>query len=111
MTTTNSRLVVGIRGFRLGASQRIALLTAAMAAAAVTLFVVVVQALPGAPTTLSLPWVFWAAAFAISEVIIVNVQWKREAHSFSISDLVLAAGLVLAAPTEMVVAQVVGTTA
>ena len=58
---------------------------------------------------MTLPWVLWAAAFAVSEVLVVHVQWQREAHTFSVSDLVLAAGLVLAVPHDLVLAQVVGT--
>jgi diguanylate cyclase (GGDEF)-like protein len=83
------------------------LLTAAVAAAAVALFVVV-RHLPTAPTALSLPWVLWAGAFAVSEALVVHVQWNRESHTFSISDLVLAAGLILATPSQVVTAQVVG---
>ncbi len=107
-TMTNSGFA-GLRRLRLGVTQKIALLTGVVAAAAVTLFVIVVAPLPPAPTALNLPWVLWAAAFAISEVLIVHVQWKRESHTFSISDLVLAAGLVLAAPEHLVLAQVAGT--
>jgi diguanylate cyclase (GGDEF)-like protein len=107
-TMTNGGLA-GLRRFRLGVPQKIALLTGAIAATAVTLFVIVVAPLPTAPTALNLPWVLWAAAFAISEVLIVHVQWKRESHTFSLSDLVLAAGLVLAAPEKVVLAQVAGT--
>ena len=109
MTTTTNSGPAGLRRFSLGVSQRIALLTAAVAAAAVTLFVVVVEPLSAAPTALNLPWVLWAAAFAVSEVLIVHVQWKRESHTFSLSDLVLAAGLALAVPVQLVLAQVVGT--
>ncbi len=101
--------VAVLRRFRLGVSQKIALLTASVAAAAVLLFVTVVEPLPTAPTALSLPWVLWAAIFAASEVLVVHVQWKRESHTFSLSDLVLAAGLVLAAPGDLVLAQVAGT--
>ena len=72
------------------------LLTASVAAIAVALFVIVVRTLPGAPTALTLPWVLWAAAFTISEALVVHVQWQREAHTFSIGDLVLGAGLLLA---------------
>jgi hypothetical protein len=108
-TTMTNGGSAGLRRFSLGVSQRIALLTGAVAAAAVALFVIVVQPLPAAPTALNLPWVLWAGVFAISEVLVVHVQWKREAHTFSISDLVLAAGLVLAAPGELVLAQVAGT--
>ena len=109
-TTTNGGLA-GLRRLRLGVAQKIALLTGVVAATAVTLFVIVVAPLPPAPTALNLPWVLWAAAFAISEVLIVHVQWKRESHTFSLSDLVLAAGLVLSAPGDLVLAQVSGTAA
>src|SRR4051812_24344208 len=93
---------------RLTPSQRIMLLTATVAVAAVALFVIVVRSLPGAPTALNLPWVLWAAAFAAGEILVVHWQWKRDAHSFSMGDLVLAIGLFLATPTQLVTALVVG---
>src|SRR4051812_45049327 len=93
---------------RLTPSQRIMLLTATVAVAAVALFVIVVRSLPGAPTALNLPWVLWAAAFAAGEVLVVHWQWKRDAHSFSMGDLVLAVGLFLATPVQLVTALVVG---
>jgi diguanylate cyclase (GGDEF)-like protein len=109
MTTMTNGGTAGLRRFSLGVSQKIALLTGVVAATAVTLFVIVVAGLPAAPTALNLPWVLWAAAFTVSEVLIVHVQWKRESHTFSLSDLVLAAGLVLAVPADLVLAQVAGT--
>src|SRR3954453_5211001 len=96
------------RTFRLTVPQRITLFTAVLASVAAALFVVVVRPLPGAPTALTLPWVLWAAAFTISEALVVHVQWQREAHTFSMGDLVLGAGLLLATPHELVIAQVVG---
>ncbi|SFE91809.1 putative bifunctional diguanylate cyclase/phosphodiesterase [Blastococcus tunisiensis] len=93
---------------RLTPSQRIVLLTATVAVAAVALFVIVVRPLPGAPTALNLPWVLWAAAFAVGEVLVVHWQWKRDAHSFSMGDLVLAVGLFLATPTQLVTAMALG---
>src|SRR3954463_9652957 len=96
------------RAVRLGVPQRILLLTAALAAVATALFAVVVHPLPAPPTAVSLPWVLWAAAFAISEAFPVHVQVKKDSHTFSVSDLVLAAGLVLTIPSHLVVAQVVG---
>src|SRR3954468_540711 len=96
------------RAFRLNVPQRIMMITAALAAVAVALFVIVVRPLPGAPTALNLPWVLWAAAFAAAEAFPVHVQVKKDSHTFSISDLVLAAGLVLTIPGHLVVAQVVG---
>jgi diguanylate cyclase (GGDEF)-like protein len=99
------------RTLRLGPSQRILLLTVAVAAVAVALFVVVVRHLPTAPTALNLPWVLWAVAFAASEVAVVHVQWQRDAHTFSISDLVLAAGLYLTTPSQLAPALVLGAAA
>jgi hypothetical protein len=108
-TTIQHGGLAGLRRLRLGISQKIALLSGALAAAAVALFATVVAPIPSAPTALNLPWVLWAGIFAASEVLVVHVQWKRESHTFSLSDLVFAAGLVLAAPGELVLAQVVGT--
>ena len=105
---TNSIPATADRRFRLGIPQRIMLLTAAVAVVATALFVIVVQSLPGAPTALHLPWVLWAAAFMISEALVVHVQWQREAHTFSMGDLVLGAGLLLATPRELVLAQLLG---
>src|SRR5690242_6163623 len=105
---TNSGLSGAARKFRMGPSQRIMLLSATLAVVAVALFVIVVRHLPAAPTALSLPWVLWAGAFAVSEWLEVHVQWNRESHTFSASDLVLACGLILASPWTVVTAQVVG---
>ncbi|MFD2093324.1 putative bifunctional diguanylate cyclase/phosphodiesterase [Blastococcus deserti] len=93
---------------RFSVSQRIMLLTATVAVAAVALFVIVVRSLPGAPTALNLPWVLWAGAFALGEVLVVHWQWKRDAHSFSMGDLVLAVALFLATPTQLVTAMALG---
>jgi len=106
---TSGAGVPGIGMPRLGVPQRIMLLTAALAAVALVLLVVVVDSLPTAPTAVSLPWVLWAAAFAISEALVVHVQWQREAHTFSVGDLVLVAGLFLTSPTDLILAQLVGT--
>jgi diguanylate cyclase (GGDEF)-like protein len=105
---TNGAPGTAPRALRLNVPQRIMLITTALAAVAVALFVIVVHPLSGAPTALNLPWVLWAAAFAISEAFPVHVQVKKDSHTFSISDLVLAAGLVLAVPGHLVLAQVVG---
>jgi diguanylate cyclase (GGDEF)-like protein len=105
---TNSVAATGARTFRLGIPQRIMLLTATVASAAVALFVVVVRFLPAASTAVTLPWVLWAAAFAVCEALVVHVQWQREAHTFSVGDLVLGAGLLLCTPRDLVVTQVLG---
>jgi diguanylate cyclase (GGDEF)-like protein len=107
-TMTNGGRAAGIRRFRLRGLQRIWALAATVAAAAVTLFVIVVQPLPGPSATVVLPWLVWVAAFAGSEVLVVHVHFQQESHTFSLSDLVLAAGLLLTPPGDLILAQVVG---
>ncbi|WP_155858740.1 sensor domain-containing diguanylate cyclase [Candidatus Blastococcus massiliensis] len=99
--------MLGLRKPRLGVPWAIVVLTACVVAIAAALFVVGVRPLSGAPTALTLPWVFWVATFLVAETLVVNVQWQREAHMFSMGDLVLAGGLLLATPRDLVVAQVV----
>ena len=94
-TTADSGFAARVREARLGPPQQVMLLTAALAAAALTLFVVVVLPLPGPATATALPWLVWAGAFAASEALVVHIQFERESHSFSLTDLVLAAGLVV----------------
>jgi diguanylate cyclase (GGDEF)-like protein len=108
MTTMTNGDRAGIRRLRLGAVQQIWALTVAVAATAAALFVIVVQPLPGPSTTPALPWLVWMAAFAASEALVVHVQFQRESHTFSISDLVLAAGICLLPPGDLVLAHVVG---
>src|SRR5918911_4021512 len=111
-TMTNGGLVAaGISRPRLSTPQRVLLLTATVAATAVALFVIVVNPLPAAPTAIALPWVLWAVAFGVSEAFPVHVQSKRDSHTFSVSDLVMAAGLLLTTPGHLVVAQVAGVAA
>ncbi|HEV7187065.1 MAG TPA: hypothetical protein VGN28_04150, partial [Blastococcus sp.] len=107
-TMTNNAPATSKRTFRLGVPQRIMLLTATVAVVAVALFVVVVLPLPAPTTAVSLPWWVWAAAFAVCEALVVHVQWQREAHTYSVGDLVLGAGLILCAPHDLVIAQVIG---
>jgi diguanylate cyclase (GGDEF)-like protein len=94
---------------RRGHGQRlIAVLVAAVAAIALTLAVVVLPSLPGPAAPLGLPWPVWVLAFAASEILVVHVQLQKDSHSFSLTDLVLVAGLYLVTPTTLVAAQVTG---
>jgi diguanylate cyclase (GGDEF)-like protein len=92
----------------LTSGQRIALLVTAVAATAVALFVIVVRDLPRLDASLTVPWPVWVVAFATGEILVVHVHLRRDSHSFSLTDLVLVAGLYLAEPAALVTAQVVG---
>ena len=55
-----------------------------------------------------LPWWALAALFYVVEVRVVHLQFQREAHSYSLSELPLVTGFFLAAPIDLIVASVVG---
>ena len=93
---------------RLGVRHRILLLVAVLGAAAVALGLTVVPDLSVPAEPLHLPWLAWVAAFALAELLVVHVQLQRDSHSFSLTDLVLVAGLYLTAPATLITAQVVG---
>ena len=50
----------------------------------------------------------WVAAFAAGELLVVHIQLQRDSHSFSLTDLVLVAGLYLVSPAELITAQLAG---
>jgi diguanylate cyclase (GGDEF)-like protein len=93
---------------RLSVRRRIVLLVAVLAAATGALGLAVVPHLPGPDGALHLPWVAWVGAFALAEVLVVHVQLQRDSHSFSLTDLVLVAGLYLLEPAALITAQVAG---
>ena len=72
-TMTNGGLLAGVRRLQLGTSQRIAVLTGGVTAAAVALFVIVVAPLSAAVTAVSLPWPLWAVALAPAEILMGSV--------------------------------------
>ena len=55
-------------------------------------------------------WI-WPIAFALAEVCIVRIHFRHDAHTFSLSDIALVAGLFLADPIPLVIGRVVGTVA
>src|SRR3954451_2594238 len=93
---------------RLTAARPLALLVLALAPAAVVLYLLVVRHLPAPDSPFSVPWLVWAAAFAAGEIFVVHVQLQRDSHSFSLTDLVLVAGLFLLEPAALVPAVVAG---
>ena len=93
----------GLRG-----AQRVWLLTCAMLliGIAATTMVIYGRAALVAPVTLPL-WLL-TILFYLVEVRVVHLQFQREAHSFSLSELPLVLGFFLAAPHDVVLAHVLG---
>ena len=56
----------------------------------------------------SFPWWALALAFTFTELFVVHLPLRREAHSFSLSDITLVLGLFFVDPADLILAQLVG---
>ena len=83
-------------------------LVALVAAAAVALYLGVVRDLEPYSEQVRVPWWALALGFAAAELFVIHIHVRGSAHSLSLSELPLVIGLLLAAPQELVLAQVVG---
>jgi diguanylate cyclase (GGDEF)-like protein len=61
--------------------------------------------LPG----LHLSWWALALAFFFAEVFVVHLQFRKQAHTLSLTEIGLTLGLLLAAPAALLIGQLVGT--
>jgi diguanylate cyclase (GGDEF)-like protein len=89
-------------------SARVLGLSLGLAACAVLLYALVVRGLPPVAVTMSLPWALLALAFALSELTVVHVEFRRDAHSVSLNEIPLVLALVFASPGHLVAAHLLG---
>jgi diguanylate cyclase (GGDEF)-like protein len=79
-----------------------------MSAAALALTLVHVRHLPGLGPEPHPPWWLLAIAFAVAELCVVHVEFRRNVHIFSLSELPLAFGLIFATPSAMLLGVLLG---
>ncbi len=84
------------------------LLVALIAGTTAALYFAVVRDLPAYTDGFQIPWWALAIGFAATEIFVVHAHIRGSAHTLSLSELPLVAGLLLATPQELVVAQVAG---
>ena len=89
-------------------STAIWVLAALVGAIAVVLYLAVVREMPAYTDGFQVPWWTLAAGFAATEVFVVHAYVRGSAHTLSLSELPLVIGLLLAAPPELVAAQIIG---
>ncbi|HYH87871.1 MAG TPA: GGDEF domain-containing protein [Solirubrobacteraceae bacterium] len=82
-------------------------LNAALVAAAVALYHHV-GALPAPVAAVAIPWWALALAFAITEISVVHVHYRRNSHTLAFGELPLIVGLLFCSPGEVVLAWVAG---
>jgi diguanylate cyclase (GGDEF)-like protein len=102
----------GLRArMHLRGASRIWLLVAAIANAAIILYFLVVEHLPGVEDTYHVPWWALAAFFFLAETFVAHVHFRREAHTLSLSEIGLVLGLFLVSPPQLMAAMLVGSAA
>ena len=96
------------RSPRLTADARVSILSASLAGLAAVLLVTVVRTMDGVQAPVHLSWWVIALLSAISEVMVVHLEARREAHTVSFSDIPLTLGLILASPLGLVFGRLIG---
>jgi diguanylate cyclase (GGDEF)-like protein len=96
---------------RLSGAARVWLLTAVLAAASAALFGKVVTNLAPIEGQIHVPWSLFAIAFLITEAFVVHVHFRKEAHTFSMTELALVLGFFMVTPSQLVVAHLIGAVA
>ena len=93
---------------RLSAGTRVWVLNGALVLAAAAIWLVVHRRFGAPALGAQVPWWALAVGFALTELCVVHVHFRRSAHALSLSDIPLAVGLVVAAPGHLLAAQVLG---
>jgi diguanylate cyclase (GGDEF)-like protein len=92
---------------RLSPAARVAVLTSALVA--VGLLLLAGAGHVAAPATrLHVTWWELAPAFALSEVLAFHLEFREEAHSFTLSELPLVVGMYFASPAAILLGRLIG---
>ena len=109
----NAMRALAHRGFplalpRLSGRSRVWALTLALAAGAAVVYAFGVVPLAPVRAPIRLEWWMLAAGFAVVEIFVIQLQFRRDTHSFSLSEIPLVLGFFFVAPHELLLAQFVG---
>ena len=89
-------------------STRVWLFTLVLIAGTIALALLWVPPAPPVAVPIMIPWWLLAAGFYLAEAKVIHLHIGRSAHSFSMSELPLVAGLFLVTPPEFILARLVG---
>ena len=86
-------------------------LTLTLSVVAVAIYITKLHGLPAHATPFQIPWPLLAVAFAAAELKVVEVHFRRETHSFSLSEFPAVVGLFFLSPPDYVLAVLTGSAA
>ena len=87
---------------------RVWLLNAVLVLIALALFVGTIHSIEALAAPFRLPWWVVAVAYGFAEILVVHLQFRRDTHSFSLSEIPLVVGLFFLRPDELLLALVTG---
>ena len=91
---------------RLSGAGRVWLLSLLMGLLALPLFLFARDLEPY--VSVDLPWWSLAASFALVEIFVVHLRFRRDAHTFSMNEIPVVLGLFFWSPSDVVLAQMIG---
>ncbi|MDQ1533929.1 MAG: hypothetical protein QOF28_1690, partial [Actinomycetota bacterium] len=95
-------------GLPVGVTGRVVALSLLIAAAAAAAYVSHVRWLPSSDTPVTIPWLILAAGYAVSELSVLHIEFRRDAHSISLNEIPLVLALVFTSPSHLLVAHLLG---
>jgi diguanylate cyclase (GGDEF)-like protein len=87
---------------------RVGLFSLALAVAAVIVYLDLVRGMSTLAAPVSVPWPLIAVAFFVTEAKVIDVHFRRETHSFSLSELPSVIGFFLMPPTDFLIGLLIG---
>ena len=96
----------------LRAPRRVWIFNGVLAVVCVAVWTVALRGTPDTPAFGESPvlaWYWLALAFYVAEVLVVHLQFRKQAHTLSLTEIGLTLGLLLAAPSSLLIGQLVGT--
>lgn len=97
-----------LRQIRAPGHQRVWALTALIWALAIGGAVWLISLEPTVGFGFEVDWWWLAIGFYISELMVVHIQFRQDAHTISMSEIPMTLGLLLASPVALLVGQLVG---
>jgi diguanylate cyclase (GGDEF)-like protein len=79
-----------------------------LATVAAGLFLIGIRGLPALDAPIAIEWWHLAIAYGLAEILVVHLQFRRDTHSFSLSEIPLLIGLFFVPPDQLLLALLAG---
>jgi signal transduction histidine kinase len=88
--------------------EKVLILAGGLALLAAAVYFGLVRRIAPMDPPVAVPWWALTGMFCLGEILVVHVQFRRNAYSFSLSEIPLVVGLFASTPSELVLSHVLG---